>query len=107
MNEQYFAIYDVKMKTPIGIRLGRMTVHKSFDKVNGCLDILNHSEAFEGTIDNNGNCDIVGKIITLIKTINYKASGKITSNGLDLFIINDRHHVFEIIGTPISLVKEQ
>lgn len=106
MNEKYSTVYDIQMKTPIGIRLGRMTVHKNFDRVNGCLDILNHSEVFEGIIDINGNCDIVGKIITLMKTINYKASGKITSDGLNLFI-KDRHYVFEITGTPISLVKEQ
>ena len=72
----------------------------SFDPItNGHLDILKHSEPFEGTIDSDGNCKIFGKIITLMRTINYEATGKITPASLELSITDDRH-VLKIIGTP-------
>ncbi len=60
MNEQYSADYDVRMRTPVGIRLGHMTVCRNLGKVSGFLDILNHSEPFEGIIDHDGNCEFMG-----------------------------------------------
>lgn len=91
--------YDVRMSTPIGIRLGHMTVLCNSDTVSGHLDILRHSEPFEGTIDSDGNCKIFGKIITLMRTVSYEATGKITPDSLELSITDDRH-ILKITGTP-------
>lgn len=102
MNELISTEYNICMKTPIGVRLGQMTVMCNSNTVSGYLDILKHSEPFEGTIDSDGNCKIFGKIITLMRTINYEARGKITPNRLELFIADDRH-ILEIVGTPCKL----
>lgn len=91
--------FNVCMNTPIGVRVGHMTVLRILDTVTGHLDILKHSEPFEGTIDSDGNCKIFGKIITLMRTINYEATGKITPDSLELSITDDRH-ILKIIGTP-------
>lgn len=66
--------------------------------VSGQLDILRHREPFEGTIDSDGNCQINGKLITLMRTINYVATGQITSDSLSLSLIDGRH-VLKITGT--------
>ncbi|MGN0526399.1 MAG: hypothetical protein ACI4IF_03110 [Acutalibacteraceae bacterium] len=99
MDELKSVSYDIHMRTPIGIRQGRMTVCCDLDKVSGYLDIFKHSEPFEGTIDSEGNCKIIGKIITLVRTISYEAIGKITPDSLTLSIIDDRH-ILKITGTP-------
>lgn len=98
-NEDNSLAFDVHMNTPIGVRLGHMTVLLNLDTVSGHLDILKHREPFEGTIDSDGNCKISGKIITLMRTISYEATGKITPDGLELSITDDRH-ILKIIGTP-------
>lgn len=94
-----FLDFDVRMNTPIGVRLGHMTVLRSLDTVSGRLDILKHSEPFEGTIDPDGNCRIFGKIITLMRTICYEATGRITPDSVELSITDDRH-ILKIVGTP-------
>lgn len=102
MNEQYSADYDVRMRTPVGIRLGHMTVCRNLGKVSGFLDILNHSEPFEGIIDHDGNCELSGKMITLMRTIRYVATGRITPDSLTLSV-RDERNVFEMTGTPCHL----
>lgn len=90
--------YDICMHTPIGVRKGHMTVQCCLDSVSGHLDILKHRKPFAGTIDSDGNCKIAGQIITLMRTINYVATGKISSDSLSLSLIDGRH-VLKITGT--------
>lgn len=101
MEQEQALHFDIRMRTPIGIRLGHMTVCRNLGRISGQLDILKHSEPFEGTIDEEGNCEMFGKIITLMRTINYKAEGKITPDSMVLSIIDGRH-VLEITGIPID-----
>lgn len=91
--------YSVSMRTPIGVRRGHMTVYQRPGKISGYLDILNHEEPFTGTVDEEGNCEITGKIVTLIRTICYTATGRITPDSLTLSI-SDERHVLEITGIP-------
>jgi hypothetical protein len=102
MNAGNSLAFDVCMRTPVGTRTGRMTVFCNTDTVSGRLDILNHSEPFEGTMDRDGNCRLYGKIITLMRAIEYEAIGKIAHDSLELSIIDDRY-IFEITGTPCQL----
>lgn len=97
--------YDVRMRTPIGIRLGRITLTRNQGEINGYFDILNHHEPFAGTIDENNNCYFTGKMITLMRTIHYQAVGKILPEELTLSI-RDGQHILEITGKPVALTKE-
>lgn len=101
MNESFTVSYAIRMKTPIGIRLGTMVVTRNCGQISGSLDILAHSEPFVGTIDAQGNCSLFGKIVTLTRTICYDACGRITPEQLNLFI-KDGHHALEISGTPFQ-----
>lgn len=94
--------YDVRMRTSVGTRLGRITVTQNQGKISGFFDILNHHEPFAGTIDENNNCYITGRIITLMRTIHYQAVGKILPEELTLSI-QDGHHILEITGKPVAV----
>lgn len=99
MREQAFTAYNVRMQTSIGSRRGQMTVCIRSGRVVGYLNILQHSEPFEGTIDDSGNCKITGKLITLMRTVHYAATGTITPERLYLSL-SDGQHILEITGTP-------
>ncbi|MGN0165436.1 MAG: hypothetical protein ACI39R_04575 [Lachnospiraceae bacterium] len=105
MSEQNSTVYSVRMKTSVGIRLGLMTVCREKDIITGFFNILNHNEPFTGIIDENGNCELSGKIVTLMRTINYVAAGTITCNNIDLSI-QDGRHTLKITGTPCQQEKE-
>ncbi|MGM9680718.1 MAG: hypothetical protein ACI3XR_04345 [Eubacteriales bacterium] len=98
-------VYDVRMRTSIGDRFGRITVTQNQERISGFFDILNHNEPFEGTVDEDGNCSFTGKIVTLMRTIQYQAIGKILPNEISL-TIRDGHHTIKITGNPIKDTKE-
>lgn len=89
--------YSVRMKTPIGIKKGTMTVLRDGKKICGELNILSHCEPFEGSIAEDGSCVLSGTIVTLIRMIHYRATGIITADELKLFVA-DGNNLFEITG---------
>lgn len=97
MNEQAVINYDVRLRTPIGLKKGQMTVTRNKGRISGTLDVLKHKEDFGGTIDEEGNCELSGKMVTLMQTINYDATGVMTDDRVELLLI-DGCRVFEIKG---------
>ena len=89
--------YDICMKTPIGSRYGKMRVAKEQDKLSGLLDVLKQPEAFEGEIDGNGNCTLYGKLVTLMQTIPYVATGTMSADTIFL-TLQSGQSTFEING---------
>ncbi len=89
--------YRILMQTPIGDRAGTLEVQIEQNKIHGYLDMLNHSEPFVGSIDEEGCCCIRGRLITLMNTIPYTASGHITPDSLHLLLKGGRH-LFPITG---------
>lgn len=96
-NRSATLIYDVRLSTPVGKRKGIMTVHKENGRVHGTLDILGHNESFDGCVSKEGSCIITGTVKTLMRTINYIASGYINDSSLSL-TVTDRNS-----GTAYSL----
>lgn len=91
-------IYNVCMQTPIGKRYGCMNVQAENGRISGTLDILQHSETFCGTIDEGGICEFTGKIITLIHTMPYVATGTITEDSLNISLKCGKS-IFELTGS--------
>ncbi|MGM9521756.1 MAG: hypothetical protein ACI3VB_04680 [Oscillospiraceae bacterium] len=90
--------YIIQMRTPLGNRSGTLEVQIEKDTVKGYLDVLKHSEPFEGCIDEDGHCCISGKLITLMNIIPYTATGRITLDSLDLSLKGGRN-IFSVTGT--------
>lgn len=89
--------YNIRMETPLGLRLGTMSFVTAQYKVSGYLDVLQRSEPFSGEIDRNGNLKISGRIVTLMQTIPYVATGKMSAHSLYL-ILRGEQGEFEING---------
>lgn len=89
--------YDICMKTSMGSRYGKMRVVMEQSKLIGLIDVLKQPEAFTGEIDENGNCTIYGKLVTLMQTIPYVATGKISADSIFL-ILQGGQSTFEING---------
>lgn len=95
--------YDIVMKTPLGERYGTIVLNCENNRLFGEIDLLKASQPFAGMVDENGNCSFCGTLISLVRTIAYKAVGKISENAIDLMLTGERNE-FHITGIP---AKEQ
>lgn len=95
MSEQLYQIY---LQTPLGKKRGTMRVERKADVLSGELDILEHRKPFQGTIDETGQCNISGTIITLMRTVPYTAVGRIEDGTISLTVKGERNR-FELLGT--------
>lgn len=101
--------YAVTMQTPIGSRYGTMTVAVDHNRVDGILNILKKADHFDGDIHENGDCRLNGTLTTLMRTIPYEATGRITENALLLTLKGERE-MFELSGSavvPLSSEKKE
>lgn len=94
MSEQ---CYSIVMQTPIGKKYGTLIASISGNSLCGWLDVLEHREPFEGTIDCAGNCRITGTLITLMRTVSFIATGQLTASAVHLQVQGERN-VFELSG---------
>lgn len=105
-NNPVTVIYDIRLSTPIGKRKGIMTVYKEHGRVYGTLNILGHSESFEGCLSSEGSCIITGTVKTLMRTINYIASGFINGSDLSLTVTDKNSGTaYSFNGTPRKAIS--
>lgn len=93
--------YHVIMQTSIGAKYGDMAVNVDQGRIDGILDILKKGNYFLGTIKENGECRIKGKLTTLMRTIPYEASGRVNPERL-YFLIDGGQETFELTGVAVS-----
>ncbi|MGN1203938.1 MAG: hypothetical protein ACI4SA_02670 [Lachnospiraceae bacterium] len=93
--------YNIVMDTPVGSRYGTIRLNSAENHIHGTMDLLGHSEPFDGTMDGNGNCTLNGRLITLMRTIEYTAIGKITEMAIELSLQGERN-IFRITGIAAS-----
>lgn len=98
--------YQIIMQTPLGARYGTMSVTLADQTVSGTMEILKHMEPFSGTIDENGDCRITGRMVTLMRSIDFTAEGNITPESVHLTVQGGRNS-FELHGKCISKKKEE
>lgn len=89
--------YNIALRTPIGIRNGTMDVQIHGKKASGMMHILNRSEPFQGQVDENGACSFTGKLVTLMRTIPYRAVGLISRENVELSLTGEKES-FHLTG---------
>jgi len=89
--------YNIALRTPIGVRKGTMDVQIHGETASGMMHILNRSEPFLGRIDESGECTLSGKLVTLMRTIPYRANGKITGDNIELSLTGGKE-TFRLTG---------
>lgn len=90
-------IYDIFLHTPLGKKKGELKANIENGELNGFLSVLGHTEPINGTVDENGNCSLKGKFISLMKSVNFTAAGTISFDTLRL-VLNGDAGCFEIMG---------
>ncbi len=90
-------IYDIFLHTPLGKKKGELKAKIENGKLSGVLSVLGHTEPIEGTVDTNGRCSLKGKIISLMKSIDFTANGTIDYHAVYL-AINGNTGYYEILG---------
>lgn len=93
--------YNIVMKTPIGARYGTILLNRENRHIFGEIYLLKTTQPFDGTVDENGNCSFGGTLVSLIRTIHYKAVGKISENAIELKLLGERN-VFDISGVAVN-----
>lgn len=89
--------YNVVMQTLLGQRHGTMLMKVHGNKIDGFLNILGSRTSFQGELDNNGGCILSGCIKTLVRTIEYAATGRADDEKIDLTLRGQRD-IFYING---------
>lgn len=101
--------YNIIMQTTIGARYGTITVFINHSKVNGMLDILKKANPFHGKINEKGDCQIKGELTTLMRTIPYNATGRLTKDTLVLNLKGERESfkIFGTASTPFLIMEKE
>lgn len=89
--------YNISFHTPIGMKQGVMFVMFEENHIKGKMELLQQQVPFSGNIKENGDCQIRGYIKSLMRTIEYIATGKITKNKVFLNLKGGKH-TFTISG---------
>ena len=90
-------IYDILLYTPLGKKKGELKAKIENGKLNGTLSLLGYTEPIEGSVDEKGNCTLKGKIVSLMKSIDFTADGTIDYEGIRLALKGDAGY-YEIMG---------
>lgn len=96
--------YDVVMQTLLGQRHGTMLMKVHGNKIDGFLNILGNRTPFQGELDNNGVCILSGCIKTLVRTIEYEATGSADEKEIDLTLHGQRD-IFHLNGIAYRSVE--
>lgn len=90
-------IYDILLHTPLGKKRGELKAKIENGELNGFLSVLGHTEPIKGTVDENGNCSLKGKFVSLMKSVDFTADGTIDFDALRLAVKGDAGY-YEIMG---------
>lgn len=89
--------YDILLHTPLGKKKGELKAKIENGKLKGSLSLLGHTEPIEGSVEEKGNCSLKGKIVSLMKSIDFTADGTIDYEGIRLALKGDAGY-YEIMG---------
>lgn len=90
-------IYNICIKTPIGARFGTLCLTSLTGILDGSLELFRQVTPVSGEMDEYGNCRLAGSLITLMQTIPFTASGKISPHAVSLLLRSEQGE-FELSG---------
>lgn len=74
--------YAVKMKTPMGLKKGELTLKSMDEKLSGTMTVLGKTQTFEnGTTQGDAFC-FSGTLKTAITLLNYTCEGTVNGDAL-------------------------
>lgn len=91
-------LYDIRMCTPLGERCGKLRAQVQDGKLQGELSLLGKTQPIDGTVSADGLWEFQGKLITLLSTIDYRATGRRAGNTLRLSL-EGNGQTYAVVGT--------
>lgn len=90
--------YKIRMNVPLGSRDGTLTfIIDKNQKINGVMKLFEKKTPFSGKLTSDGDISFAGKLITLTRSFEYEAQGKICGTKIQ-FTINGEHDSFAVLG---------
>lgn len=93
-------IFKVCMQVPLGEREGWLRIRERNGAVSGTLDLLGRSEPLSGEIEPDGQCTISGRISSLVRAMDYTATGTIW-DGQVFLIVHTQKAMFQMTGEEV------
>lgn len=97
--------YAVQMEAPLGLRQGKMYFDIDGQKVSGEFEILGNSNAFYGTLDEQGKLDITGDLQSGIRRISYKGHGVMKDAQIEMELV-EKEDRYPVKGCLYALIQE-
>lgn len=94
--DQYY--YSITMNPPAGLRYGNLKLHIKQENISGYLDILNHKNPLSGKLLKQGQCELTGVIISLMRQFKYTAVGKFDPYSIQL-TLKEQNNSYQLCGT--------
>lgn len=94
--------YKIIMDTQLGSKYGTMLLKIEDNKIEGNMCILANEELIHGEMLGNGMCRLRGRIVTLMRTVEYTAEGYLDDKKIDLILHGERNN-FHISGIVSQL----
>ncbi|WP_027399439.1 hypothetical protein [Anaerovorax odorimutans] len=69
-------LYKITLKSPLGLKYGKMIIESQDNELSGTLEILNNINQIKGRILSVDDFEIYGEIKTPVGHVNYKLEGK-------------------------------
>lgn len=99
-------VYDIILQTPVGRKTGELKAKIENGRLKGFLSVVGHTEAIEGTVDENGRCSLVGKMVSLARDICFTADGTIDHDAIRLALRGEEGY-YEIMGQLRKYSKKE
>ena len=87
-------VYDIILETQIGAKRGNLSLDIDRGTVEGQLTVLEKEEPCRGRVDEQGNCRLQGRLVTLTQVIDYSATGSIGEQGVHLTLLGGGRKYF-------------
>lgn len=91
-------LFDIEMHTPLGERYGQLRAQIQDGKLQGELSLLGKTQPIDGTVREDGLWEFHGKLITLLSSIDYRATGRRVGDTLQLSLEGNRQ-TYAVTGT--------
>lgn len=92
--------YAVTIRTLLGPRRGVMEWEISGETAAGFLTLLGHREPFSGAIGADGCCRLEGRMVTILRTVAFSASGYVTPRTVEL-VLREQRNTFQLQGVRL------
>ena len=89
--------YDINLRTPLGLRAGKLFLSINEGSVKGELNLLGYKTPVEGSVEKEGKCLLSGEIKTFMSTMPFTAEGTADGHGIKLKLKTQKNN-FTLTG---------